>query len=156
MPVGATSKKQTREARLGGRGEQTRSEQAQRISVVAAVERAVAQDRVVAARDGAHAIVDPDGARDGVQVPVAARDELRAAIEHERAVPLAAHAAARLALAFENLDVVARAAQAPGAGEPRDATAHHRDRCHAAPCPAPGRARARTRRRIPGRPVRGA
>jgi len=91
------------------------------------MEHAVAQDRVRRAAHGTHAVGDAKGAGQGVQVPIAARDELCAAVEDEAVHDLAAHAAPGHGLAFEDLDLEARALEPERAGEPRDAGPHDDD-----------------------------
>ena len=72
-----------------------RVQQVRRGAVVAGLEPAVAEDRVASLRHVVDAVREADLGRERVEVPVAARDELRAAVEHVVAVALAPHASAR-------------------------------------------------------------
>src|SRR5262249_8799972 len=85
-------------------------------------------------RDRLQAVGDAERGGDGMQIAVATRHELGAAVDDEvasrRRERLAAHSAAGHRLALEHLHVVARALEPPRAGEPRDAPPDDRDRGH--------------------------
>ena len=123
--------RQPQQAHLGARREKPRREQSPGRCEAHGVQPAVAQDRVAGTGDRPHAGGEPERVRHGVQVPIAARDELGTAIEAKLAAGLGAHASAGHGLALQHLDVVAGPPQPPGAGEARDTAPHHDDRCHA-------------------------
>jgi hypothetical protein len=89
------------------------------------VQAAVAQHRILRPRQRPHRIGQADLRRQGVQVAIAAGDELRAAVEDELAAPLAAHPPAGHRLALEHLHRVPAALQPPGARQPGNAAADH-------------------------------
>ena len=125
---------QPRQAQLRAGAEQPRARERDERAVVARVQHAVAQDRVAGLRERVQPRAQPERVDHALHVAIAARDELRAAIDHEVAArrrdPLAAHAPAGDGLALEHLDLVAGAAQSPRTGQPRNASAHHDDRGH--------------------------
>ena len=127
---------QAREPKLCRSREQARAREGAEGAVVAGMQHSVAQDRVRCAAHGTHPIGDAEAARHGVQVPVAARDELRAAVEDEAVHHLAPHAAPGRGLALEDHDVEARALQPERAGEPGDPSRRPSSCAAAAPSPS--------------------
>ena len=125
---------QPRQPQLRAGGEQSRARELDERAVVARVQLPVTQDCVAGLRDGVQPRPQPERIDDALQVAIAARDELRAAIDDEvaprRRDALAAHAPTRDGLALEHLDFVAGPAEPPRTGQPRDAPSHDRNRRH--------------------------
>ena len=96
------------------------------------MERAAAQHGQRGSRQRAQARRDSERARDRDEIRGVSEVETRAVVEPAVFEGARARAAADLGLALEQFDVVARAREAPGAGQAGEARADHRDRSHAA------------------------
>jgi hypothetical protein len=90
--------------------------------VVSADELTVAQDRSASGLERPHLRLQAEFVDEDAHVSVAAGNELRAAVDDEVAVALAAHAAAGRVVALEHLDVEAVFLERVGGGEAGDAS----------------------------------
>jgi hypothetical protein len=127
VPRAAQVVEDQRQPQLAAEAEVPRFQDRAQSGIVGADELAVAEHRAAAGLKATHLRREAELVDERAHVTVAARHELRAAIDDELTVALAAHTAARRVVALDHIDVEPILLERIGGGEARDAAAYDDD-----------------------------